>query len=227
MSRSDQLPESGSQAGVGGRTEFDRLVALLVAEAPATKVLLDIGTGTGRLGLELAPGCRRVVGLDRDPGVIAEARARARRLGLTNTEFHVVDVETAEYGDFAPDLIGAHLCMSDAIIERAARALPPGGLLAFVAFHADQWRETGRRSRFAYDEAQAERVVTTSGFALERLEVNRQVQTFASVEEALAATVTLRDRWRSDGRWSRYLEFLERGGRTLTWSHLLCSARRR
>jgi SAM-dependent methyltransferase len=226
MGRSDPLPESGRQARVGGETAFDRLIELLVAEAPASKVLLDIGTGTGRLALALAPDCRRVVGLDRDPGVVEEARARARSLGLAAAEFHVVDVEAVEYVDFAPDLIGAHLCVSDSIIERAGRALRPGGLLAFVAFHPDQWRETGRRSRFAYDEAQAERVVTANGFAIEHLEVDRQVQSFASVEEALAVAVSLQERWKADGRWFRYLQFLEKGGRTLTRSHLLCSARR-
>ncbi len=212
---------------VGGATAFERLVALLMAEAPAAKTLLDIGTGAGRLALALAPHCRRVVGLDRDPEVIEEARDRARSLGVTRAEFHVLDVETLEYADFAPDLVSAHLCVSDAIIERAGRALPAGGLLAFVAFHADQWRETGRRSRFAYDEAQAERAVTANGFTVEHIDVDREIQAFASVEEGLAAAVSLQEKWRSDGRWFRYLDFLEKGGRTLTRSHLVCSARRR
>ena len=117
--------------------------------------------------------------------------------------------------------------MSDAIVERAARALAPGHVLAFVAFHADQWRETGRRSRFAYDEDQMTALLQRTGFLVESLEVDRDVQRFASVEEGLAAAVGLQERWRADGRWFHYLKYLEEGGRTLTRAHLVVKARRR
>jgi SAM-dependent methyltransferase len=168
-----------------------------------------------------------VVGIDRDAVAIEEARARAARAGLANTEFLVLDAEAVEYTDFAPDLVVAHLCVSDAIIERAGRALAPGRVLAVVAFHEDHWRETGRRSRFAYDVPQAERVLAASGFTVVRLDVDTRVQAFDSVEEGLAAAVSLQEKWQTDGRWARYVEFLEKGGRTLTRSHLICFARRR
>jgi predicted TPR repeat methyltransferase len=186
-----------------------------------------VGTGTGRLALALALRCRRVVGIDRDAGAIEEASLLARRAGLTNVEFRVMDAEAGEYTDLAPDLVAAHLCMSDAIIERAGRALASGRGLGFVAFHADHWRETGRRSRFAYDADQVARVLGAQGFAVEHLEVDRQVRTFDSVEEGLAAALGLEDRWRVDGRWLHYVKFLEAGGRTLTRSHIVCFARRR
>jgi SAM-dependent methyltransferase len=202
------------------------LLGWLAGEPLEEQVALDVGTGTGRLALALAPRCRHVIGVDRDAPAIDEARARAARAGLTNTEFLVLDAEASEYGSLRPDLITANLCMSDAIIERAARALVSGRVLAFVAFHADQWRETGRRSRFAYDEQQARRVLTTHGFAVEALEVDREVQTFASLEEALASAVALEEKWRTDGRWFHYIKFLEGGGRTLTRSHLVVKARR-
>ena len=56
--------------------------------------------------------------------------------------------------------------------------------------------------------------------------MDADVRRFGSVEEALAAAVGLEERWRADGRWFRYIEFLEKGGRTLTRSHLLAKARR-
>lgn len=200
---------------------------LLAAERLGRATILDVGTGRGRVALALAPRCRRVVGIDRDPAAIEEARRRADAAGLTNTEFVVADAENVEYAGFRPDLITAHLCMSDAIVERASRALAPGRAFAFVAFHAEQWRETGRRSRFAYDEAQARRLLERTGFAVEHLEVEREVRTFASVEEALAAVIGLEERWRQDGRWFHYIKFLEDGGRTLTRSHLIGRGRRR
>ncbi len=218
---------SPAEGVAGSATSVDKLLALLVREQLGDKVVLDVGTGSGRVVLALAPLCRRVIGIDRDAGAIEEARGRAARAGLTNTEFVMMDAETGEYTEFAPDLITAHLCMSDAIIERAGRALGPGRGFGFVAFHEDHWLETGRRSRFAYDRAQVERALAASGFAIEHLEVDRRVQTFGSVEEGLAAAVALQERWKTDGRWFRYVEFLEGGGRTLTRSHLVCFARRR
>jgi ubiquinone/menaquinone biosynthesis C-methylase UbiE len=202
-------------------------LALLAAEPLARQTALDVGTGRGRLALALGPHCRRVVGVDREPAPIEEARRQAAAAGLANVEFVVADAEAVEYAAFAPTLVIAHLCMSEAIVERAARGLARGRVLAFVAFHADQWQETRRRSRFAYDETTMESVLTRSGFAIEHLTVERSVRRFASVEEGLAAAVGLEEKWRADGRWFHYLKFLEEGGRTLTVSHLHVKARRR
>jgi len=202
-------------------------LGLLGAEPLSGSTVLDVGTGWGRLALELAPRCRHVVGIDREPSLIEDARRRASAAGITNAEFVVADAESGEYRVFTPNMIVAHLCMSDAIIERAGRALASGQVFGFVAFEADQWRETGRRSRFAYDEARARAVLDANGFVVEYLEVDRETQHYDSLEAALAAVVGLEDKWRSDGRWFHYIKYLEEGGRTLTRSHLIVKARRR
>jgi len=202
-----------------------RFLALLAAEGLEGKRALDVGCGTGRLTLWLAPRVKHVVGLDGDALALAEAR-RLAAAGLAGVEFHEADVEREEYGRWEPDLITAHLCASDAIIERAGRALAPGHCLAMVAFHVDQWRETGKVSRFAYDESRMKRALRSGGFTPEVIEVEVDVKRFGSVEEGLAAAVGLEDRWRSDGRWFRYIAFLEEGGRTLTRAHLIVKARR-
>lgn len=212
------------QAAVPGLSP--RFLALFADEPLAGRRLLDVGCGWGRIALALAPRCERVIGLDREPALIAEAAERAAAAGLTNTEFHVADVEAAGYEVWRPHVVTAHLCASDAIIERTARALPPGGFLAMVAFHVDQWRETGKVSRFAYDEARMRAAFERAGLKVEALEVEAEVQEFGSVEEALAAAVGLEERWRADGRWFRYIAFLESGGRTLTRSHLIAKGRR-
>lgn len=204
-----------------------RFLALLEAEGLGERRVLDVGCGWGRLALRIAPVARHVVGLDRDAALVAEARDRARRANVQNAEFHEADVEGPEYTPWAPALVAGHLCASDAIVARASRALPPGGCLGFVAFHVDQWRETGRPSRFAYDEARMRDVLIAHDFEPEAIEVERRVRRFSSVEEALAAAVGLEERWRADGRWFRYIAFLESGGRTLTQSHLVVKARRR
>jgi len=199
---------------------------LLTSEPLSELAVLDVGTGTGRVALAVGPLSRRVVGIDRDPVAIGEAARRAAAAALRDVEFVVADAEAIEYSAFGPDLVTAHLCMSDAIVERAGRTLAPGRVLAFVAFHTDQWRETGRPSRFAYDEERARRVLAAAGFGVEHLEIEREVQRFGSVEEALAAAIGLQERWQADGRWFHYVRFLEEGGRTLTRSHLIVKGRK-
>jgi len=201
-------------------------LALLDAEPLAELTALDVGTGTGRLALALAPRCRAVVGVDRDARQIDEARKRAAAAGLANVRFVVGDVEVEEYAPFKPDLVVAHLCMSDAIVERAGRVLKPGRVLAFVALHTDHWKETGRPSRFAYGEVGLTRLLKRTGFAIEHLVVERDVQTFETVEQGLAAVAALEERWKADARWPRWLKFLREGGRTLTRAHLAVKARR-
>src|SRR5258705_7093473 len=177
--------------------------------------VLDAGTGSGRVALALAPLCRAVVGVDRDVRAIDEARRSAAAARLSNARFVVGDIEVEEYAPFKPDVVVAYLCMSDAIAERAGRALRAGQVFAFVAFHTDQWKETGRPSRFAYGETGVRRLLKRTGFTVEHLEVERDVKAFASVEEGLAAAVGLQERWKVDGRWFRYVKFLEDGRRPL------------
>jgi hypothetical protein len=62
---------------------------------------------------------------------------------------------------------------------------------------------------------------------VEHVDVEREVTEFSSVEQGLAAAIALEEKWKSDGRWFRYIKFLEDGGRTLTRAHLIVKARRR
>jgi ubiquinone/menaquinone biosynthesis C-methylase UbiE len=203
-----------------------RFLALLTAEGLEGKRALDVGCGQGRVTRWLAPRVKHAVGLDRDAAALETARRLAKGAGIANVEFHAADVEREEYERWRPELVTAHLCASDAIIERSARALAPGQCLSMVAFHVEQWKETGKVSRFAYDEARMERALRFHGFAPEVLEVERETTRFASVAEGLAAAVGLEDKWRADGRWFRFLAFLEEGGRTLTRAHVIVKARR-
>jgi hypothetical protein len=174
-----------------------------------------------------------VVGIDRDSELIDEARRRADAAGLRNVEFVVGDADALPHlrepapGVVAdPRLVVAHMFLSDALVANAGRSVPAGGAVVCVGFHVDHWRETGRASRFAYDESRMKRVLAESGFTIEHVGVERDVREFRSVEEALAAAVGLEERWRADGRWFHYIEFLEQGGRTLTHALIVSKGRR-
>src|SRR2546428_12743117 len=93
----------------------------------------------------------------------------------------------------------AYLCMSEAIDERAGRALRPGQVFAFVAFHTDQWKETGRPSRFAYGETGVRRLLKRTGLTVDHLEVGREVKAFASVEGGVAAAGGVPGKGEGDG----------------------------
>jgi len=203
------------------------LLRWLAVEPLTTGTILDVGTGSGRLALALAPRARRVLGLDVDAGALVEARRRARRAGVGNVLFVVADAEKADYRALGrPDCVVSHLCMSDAIVERAAAGLSRGGVLAFAAFHVDQWRETGRVSRFAYDEERARAVLAAAGFRVEKLEPERKVATFESDDAARRAAERFREKWEADDRWAGWERFVAEGGRTLTESRLVVLARR-
>jgi SAM-dependent methyltransferase len=191
--------------------------------------VLDVGCGEGRLSFAIAPEVRWVIGLDWDPDAIARAELAGRERGIANVKFVRADAETSDYRRLGHPvhMVVAHLCMSDAIIARAAEGLPPGAPLVFAAFHTDQWKETGKTSRFAYGEERLCRVLEEAGFSVEALEVERGVKEFASEAEALLALADLRPSWEADGRWGNYLAYLRAGGRQLTRSHLLVKARRR
>lgn len=222
--RREVEPGRASRHGALGPT----LLALIRAEGLGGKAVLDVGTGSGRLALALADEAGRVVGIDVDARAIETARRLARERGLGHVTFVEADAERIDYRPLGPfDLVVANLCMSDPIIERAARTLPPGACLAFACFHTEQWRETGQASRFAYSPERLEAALRSAGFEPEHLEVEQEVIRFASAEEARRHLAGLRAKWEASGRWAAYEAYLAGGGRALTESRLIVKARRR
>ncbi|MEK6711806.1 MAG: class I SAM-dependent methyltransferase [Nitrospinota bacterium] len=198
---------------------------------------LDVGCGSGRMTWMLA--CRWFpsgwsTGVDREEAPLAAARENAARLGLGGARFLRGDVEGEEYSAFLggriPGLVTSHLCMSAAIAGRAWRALPPGGAFAFAALHPDLWKETGRASRFALGEEEAERLLSSLGFSLLFRRVETEVLQFREAGEAAGKFFEggrKVPRWREDGRWDALLSYLDGGGTTLTArAQLQCIARK-
>lgn len=213
-----------AQAG-GDHEALSRLLVRQLAALPLAGALaLDVGTGRGRLAFLLAGRAARVVGVDRDAAALTDARREAAARGVAGrVRFVEADVEApdADYrvlAGGAPDLVAAHLCLSDAVLAHAARALAPGGVVAVAGFHVDQWGETGVRSRFAYDEAGLERALEAAGLAPRFLGVERVVVEFEAPEDArryLAAS-GLEGRFAESGRLAGFEAHLASGGRRLT-----------
>jgi SAM-dependent methyltransferase len=209
------------------------LIRWIAEETPTARRVLDVGCGSGRLTLAVAPLAAAVIGVDWDTAALAIGRQRAAAAGLTHVRFLAADAEAVHYDALLdagnPDMVVANLCMSPAIIARAYAALPVGGCLIFAALHTAQWQETGRRSRFACDVSELHQLLERSGWRCEAMELDREVLHFRSLEhlEQYFAGNPLRQRWQQDGRWEGLVHYFTHGGdRLTTRSHVLVKARK-
>ena len=101
----------------------------LVAAAPRYgEKVLDVGTGSGALGVTLASRGKRVTAVDIDPAAVACARDNAARNNVTATIFQS-DLFDAVTGDF--DLIAFNAPLRDGAIEHPVEriACDPGGAI--------------------------------------------------------------------------------------------------
>lgn len=211
------------RAGEGGETDHagpsTTLLRLIREEPLHERTILDVGCGSGRLTFALAKESGRMIGIDRSNEVIERARQRAAALRLDHVTFHCHDAETINYRDLGPiSLVVANLCMSNEILRRAAAALSPGDFIVFAAFHLDQWKESGKVSRYAYGEGQVETALSEAGFEPVYLGVEREVLSLATPDEGLAYLEAsgLSGKWKADGRRQGFVTYLQGGGRELT-----------
>lgn len=198
-------------------------------------IVADLGTGRGRVALAAATLARRVVGIDRDAQALEAARAYAAAQKLKHVQFALADLE--EHGLLTRNLrhqldcpagfdsVLAHLCVSDRILKRAAALVRPGGQVLVTALHTDQWYETGRVSRFAYDERGLLRALRAARLRPVEVEIETTETTFSSMN--LVKDLCLGGsrgksyaEWRRDGRWRCLQESFSKGRRTLTTSRI-------
>jgi ubiquinone/menaquinone biosynthesis C-methylase UbiE len=99
--------------------------------------MLDIGTGTGRLLELLAPRVTTALGVDASRAMLALARTRLARPGLSHCAVRLADMYRLPLGDAGFDLVVLHMVLHHAedtasVLAEAARVLRPGGRLIVV-----------------------------------------------------------------------------------------------
>ena len=107
--------------------------------------LLDIGTGTGQMLELLAPRISQGVGVDASRAMLALARARLSRPGLTHCAVRLGDMYRLPIADGAFDHVMLQMVLHyaedpAAALAEAVRVLRPGGMLVVVdlAAHDNQ-----------------------------------------------------------------------------------------
>jgi ubiquinone/menaquinone biosynthesis C-methylase UbiE len=95
-------------------------------------VVVDIGCGPGiDLRSLLAIGAE-VIGVDRDPAMIAEARRRAPGAEVRRGDAHALPVADGRADRARTDRVLQHLARPDAVLAEVLRVLRPGGVAGFA-----------------------------------------------------------------------------------------------
>jgi ArsR family transcriptional regulator len=135
--------------------EWDRIRSLHVAERNVEEailaslgpgpfdLLLDLGTGTGRI-LELAHSrARKLIGIDSNREMLKCARVRLEREGLANCSVRSADIYNLPFAEHSADAVIIHQVLHfldnpKAALAEAARVLKPEGRLVLVDFAPHQ-----------------------------------------------------------------------------------------
>jgi ubiquinone/menaquinone biosynthesis C-methylase UbiE/DNA-binding transcriptional ArsR family regulator len=168
--------------------EWDQIRALHVAEmeveaamdaalgqGPFT-LLVDLGTGTGRILELFAPRADRALGFDLNTAMLNYARMKLERAGLSHAQVRHGDLHDVPLSDGAADAVVLHQVLHflddpAAAITEAARLLAPGGKLLVVDFAPHELeflREQSAHRRLGFARDQLGRLFERSGVRLER-----------------------------------------------------------
>ncbi len=168
--------------------EWDRIRSLHVAEGVVEAaicqalgegpfgLLVDLGTGTGRMLELLAGRYERAVGFDINHTMLAYARGKVESAGLDRASVRHCDLYDVALPDASADAVVMHqvlhfLTDPAQAIREAGRVLAPGGRLIIVDFapHAMEFlRETFAHERLGFSSAQMRQWLEETGLHLER-----------------------------------------------------------
>jgi len=196
--------------------EWDRLRALHYSDADIEKAVLqaagagpfdlvvDFGTGTGRMLALFAGRARRVEGIDLSHQMLTVARSNLEAADLANASVRHGDATSAPYPDHCANLVIIHQVLHflddpARALNEAARVLKPGGRLIVVDFapHTlEHLRSEHAHRHLGVSEADFERWAEKAGLAV------RAAKTFRAPggDKGVAVTVWTADSQKSAKR---------------------------
>jgi len=168
--------------------EWDSIRALHVAESQVElamdealgqgpfDLLVDLGTGTGRILELFGPRAAKALGFDLNHDMLAYARMKLERAGLGHAQVRHGDLYNVPLPDGAADAVVVHQVLHflddpAAVVAEAARVLAPGGKLLVVDFAPHELeflREQSAHRRLGFSRDQLGRMLESAGLKLER-----------------------------------------------------------
>ncbi len=154
-------------------TEVEAEVGRALGQGPF-RLLVDLGTGTGRMLELLAGRYERAIGFDINPTMLDYARGKIEASGMRTASVRHGDLYDVPLADGAADAIVMHQVLhfmtepAHAISE-AARILAPGGRLIIVDFapHAMEFlRESSAHERLGFSLPQMAQWLAEAGLEL-------------------------------------------------------------
>lgn len=166
--------------------EWDRIRSLHVAEgevenamvevvgAPTFDLLVDLGTGTGRILELFAERAGRGLGVDINRDMLALARTKFDRLQLGHCQARYGDIFDVQLPDGSADVVVLHQVLHfldepERAIAEAARLLKPGGRILIVDFAShdlEYLRDEYAHRRLGFEGYQIARWIEQVGLGL-------------------------------------------------------------
>ncbi len=145
------------------------LLSAVAAQLPSDAVVVDLGCGTGHTLLHLAPFVGRAIGVDREPRMLAVARARLE--SVAHVEWHEAALTDLPLDDGVADvvlciLVLHHVREVGAALSEARRILAPGGqvtVVDMVAHDRRDWRQAMGHQHLGFSEAALRAHATNAG----------------------------------------------------------------
>jgi ubiquinone/menaquinone biosynthesis C-methylase UbiE len=134
-------------------------------------VLLDIGTGTGRMLELLGEQFNQLVGVDRNPEMLRLARVRLSESANTEWALHQADISAVPVETGSVDTVIIHQVLHyvqspELAIKEAARVLKPGGQLLIVDFaphDREELRDKDAHARLGFSDEQISGWLSSAG----------------------------------------------------------------
>lgn len=150
------------------------LLADAIAAAGRTRFAhaIDLGCGTGLMGVRLRPVCDFLEGFDISAAMLKKAEARGVYDRLTKADLQTLDLPAARADLITTADVFMYVGALERIFAKVAAALAPGGLFAFSVEKNDtaepfRLRET---RRYAHTRIHIEQVLRDTGLALVSLD---------------------------------------------------------
>jgi ArsR family transcriptional regulator len=139
-------------------------------------LFVDLGTGTGRILELFGPRASRALGFDINHAMLAYARMKLERAGLSHAQVRHGDLHNVPLSDGSADAVVLHQVLHflddpAAALAEAARLLAPGGKLLVVDFAPHELeflREQSAHRRLGFARDQIGRLLESAGLKLER-----------------------------------------------------------